>query len=165
VRVDDGVWKMWYASTTGFLIAGGKPEPVYQIRYAESPNGREWIRPNVTCVDYTFDGEANVRPCVLKEAGLYRMWYCFRGSMDFRTDKRQSYRMGYAESRDGIHWKRLDELVGIDRSEQGWDSLMIEYPFVYEHRGVKHMLYNGNGFGETGIGYAVLVEDDVGASR
>ena len=37
---------------------------------------------------------------------------------------------------------------------------MMEYPFVYEHRGVKHMLYNGNGFGETGIGYAVLDEDD-----
>ena len=37
---------------------------------------------------------------------------------------------------------------------------MMEYPFVYEHRGVKHMLYNGNGFGETGIGYAVLEEDD-----
>ena len=43
---------------------------------------------------------------------------------------------------------------------------MIEYPFVYEHRGVKHMLYNGNGFGETGIGYAVLEEDDrVGPAR
>jgi hypothetical protein len=34
-----------------------------------------------------------------------------------------------------------------------------EYPFVYEHAGMKHMLYNGNGFGETGIGYAVLQED------
>ena len=37
---------------------------------------------------------------------------------------------------------------------------MIEYPFVYGHRGVKYMLYNGNGFGETGIGYAVLTHDD-----
>ena len=54
----------------------------------------------------------------------------------------------------------MDDLVGIDRAEDGWDSVMIEYPFVYEHRGRKYMLYNGNGFGETGIGYAVLTEDD-----
>jgi len=37
---------------------------------------------------------------------------------------------------------------------------MMEYPFVYEHRGLKYMLYNGNGFGESGIGYAVLRDDD-----
>jgi hypothetical protein len=97
---------------------------------------------------------------VIKENGVYRMWYCFRGSLRYRTDKAQSYRMGYAESTDGIHWHRMDDLVGIDRSDEGWDSLMIEYPFVYEHRGVKYMLYNGNGFGETGIGYAVLADDD-----
>ena len=54
----------------------------------------------------------------------------------------------------------MDERVGIERSEEGWDSLMMEYQFVYEHRGVKHMLYNGNGFGETGFGYAVMTEDD-----
>ena len=88
------------------------------------------------------------------------MWYCFRGSRDYRSDKAQSYRIGYAESEDGIRWERLDDLVGIDRSEDGWDSVMMEYPFVYEHRGRKYMLYNGNGFGETGIGYAVLTEDD-----
>jgi hypothetical protein len=31
---------------------------------------------------------------------------------------------------------------------------------ISEHRGVKHMLYNGSGFGETGSGFAVLIEDD-----
>jgi hypothetical protein len=137
-----------------------EPYPVYQIKYAESENGFEWVRRSDACIEYKFPGEANVRPCVLKENGTYRMWYCFRGSTDFRTDKNQSYRMGYAESQDGLIWARLDDLVGIARSDEGWDSLMMEYPFVYEHRGVKHMLYNGNGFGESGIGYAVMTVDD-----
>jgi hypothetical protein len=158
--IDQGKWKLWYASSTGFLEVRGKPEPVYQIKYAESADGREWNRPNVTCIDYGFAGEANARPCVIAEHGLYRMWYCYRGSVDYRADKTQSYRLGYAESTDGKQWKRLDALVGIDRSDEGWDSLMMEYPFVYEHGGIKHMLYNGNGFGETGIGYAVLEDDD-----
>jgi len=160
VIVDDGRWKLWYASATGFLVVNGKPEPVYQVKYAESADGVDWIRPNIVCLHYGFEGEANARPCVVKENGRYRMWYCFRGSHNYRTDKAQSYRIGYAESEDGIRWRRMDDQVGIDRSEQGWDSIMMEYPFVYEHRGLKYMLYNGNGFGETGIGYAVLMEDD-----
>jgi hypothetical protein len=157
---DEGRWKLWYASSTGFAMVDGRPEPLYQIKYAESADGREWTRPNITCIPYGFEGEANARPCVIKENGVYRMWYCFRGSVGYRTDKAQSYRLGYAESRDGIHWTRMDDRVGIDRSDTGWDSQMMEYPFVYEHRGRKYMLYNGNGFGETGIGYAELVEDD-----
>jgi hypothetical protein len=157
---DEGKWKLWYASATGFKVANGSPEPVYQVKYAESDDGLEWRRPNITCLEYAFDGEANARPCVRKENGIYRMWYCMRGSENYRTDKTQSYRIGYAESSDGLKWTRMDDLVGIERSEEGWDSLMMEYPFVYEHRGQKHMLYNGNGFGESGIGYAVLLEDD-----
>ena len=162
--VDEGKWKLWYASATSFVVIKGRPEPVYQVKYAESLDGFEWIRPNVTCLEYQFEGEANARPCVVKENGVYRMWYCFRGSRDYRTDKTQSYRLGYAESEDGVRWQRMDDLVGIDRAEDGWDSEMMEYPFVYAHRGRKYMLYNGNGFGETGIGYAVLTEDDRGRS-
>ena len=79
---------------------------------------------------------------------------------DTVTHYKIGYRLGYAESADGVRWERLDHLAGMERSDEGWDSVMIAYPFVYEHRGVKHLLYNGNGFGETGIGYAVLDEDD-----
>ena len=160
VLVDEGKWQMWYASATGFLEIKGRIEPVYQIKYAESKDGRDWERPNVTCLEYETEGEANARPAVVKEGGKYRMWYCWRGSTDFRTDKAQSYRIGYAESADGVTWNRMDNAVGIERAESGWDSSMMAYPFVYKHRGVRHMLYCGNGFGESGFGYARLVEDD-----
>jgi hypothetical protein len=153
-------WKLWYASSTGWTLMNGHPEPSYQIKYAESADGISWTRNDTVCLNYTFEGEANARPCVLKENGKYRMWYCFRGSVDYRTDKAQSYRLGYAESRDGRNWQRMDDKVGIDRSDDGWDSIMMEYPCVYEHSGRKYLLYNGNGFGETGFGYAVLNEDD-----
>jgi hypothetical protein len=157
--VEDGIWKLWYASSTGFVVVDGRPEPVYQIKYAESRDGAEWRRTGEACIPYAHDGEANARPCVLKERDRYRMWYCWRGSRGYRTDRAQSYRLGYAESPDGVRWTRLDDRVGIDRSESGWDSQMMEYPFVYEHNGRKHMLYNGNGFGESGFGWAVLEED------
>lgn len=159
VMIDGDVWKLWYASSTGWVVVDDSPEPLYKIKYAESSDGVEWERNNTTCIEYSFEGEANARPCVIKEGGRYRMWYCYRGSRDYRTDREQSYRLGYAESHDGIEWTRKDGEVGIERSESGWDSVMMEYPFVYEHRGTKHMLYNGDGFGETGFGYAVLEEE------
>ncbi|MFM8395102.1 MAG: hypothetical protein ACKOB4_14370, partial [Acidobacteriota bacterium] len=49
--------------------------------------------------------------------------------------------------------------VGIDVSAAGWDDEMIEYPFVFEHRGRLFMLYNGNGYGRTGFGLALLRQD------
>jgi len=157
---EDGAWKLWYATVTGFVAVGGRQEPQYQIRFADSADGIEWRRPPVTCIGYHFEDEANGRPSVIKEEGRYRMWYCYRSIVDYRTDASKSYRIGYAESDDGVEWTRLDHLTGIGCSEDGWDSQMVAYPCVYEHRGKKYMLYAGNGFGEAGFGYAVLEDDD-----
>jgi hypothetical protein len=35
---------------------------------------------------------------------------------------------------------------------------MIEYAAIYDHAGVRHLLYNGNGFGTSGIGHATCGE-------
>ena len=159
VMFSDGKWKMWYASATGWIKVNGRAEPLYKIKYAESHDQIQWKRENLTCIEYKFEGEAIARPCVIKENDLYKMWYCYRGSVDYRNDVQQSYRIGYAESVDGVNWTRKDEQAGIDVSEDGWDSVMICYPYLYEHKGRKYLLYNGNGFGESGIGYAVLEDE------
>ena len=40
-------------------------------------------------------------------------------------------------------------------SKDGWDSEMVEYSFVFNHDGIKYMIYNGNGYGIDGAGYAI----------
>ena len=55
-----------------------------------------------------------------------------------------------------MSWERKDEAVGIDRSAEGWDSIMMCYPYVFQHNGRKYLFYNGNGFGESGLGYAIM---------
>jgi hypothetical protein len=35
---------------------------------------------------------------------------------------------------------------------------MVEYPYVFNHKGKKYMLYNGNSYGKNGFGYAVLAD-------
>jgi hypothetical protein len=159
VLVEGSLWRTWYMSYTDWVMLNGIPEPSYHIKYGESDDGVHWNTPGIVCIhgaDRRRDAIA--RPCVIKEHGTYRMWYCYRGSLDYRTCKDQSYRIGYAESTDGKTWTSQDERVGIERSETGWDSEMIAYPFVYQHKGRKYMLYNGNGFGSSGFGYAILDE-------
>ena len=158
VLIDGDEWRMWYVSCTGWEVINGWPEPYYHVKYAESSDGISWRRTNVVCIDYEDSNSAIGRPCVVKEDGLYRMFYSHRGVKDYRTDPRQSYRLGYAESPDGIVWSRRDDRVGIERSSSGWDSEMMEYCYLYKHEGNEYLFYNGNGFGKTGFGFAVLRE-------
>lgn len=150
-------WRMWYLSCVKWDIYKDKPEPFYHIKYAESTNGTSWNRKQIVCIDFKSPEEAGiVRPTIIKTNGLYRMWYSYRDFQDYREKREHSYRIGYAESHDGIKWKRKDEIVGIEASPDGWDSDMIAYPYVYEHKNNIYMLYNGNQFGKSGFGYAVL---------
>ena len=140
------LYRMWYGSNLKW--GPEKRDMLHVIKYAESRDGINWQRSNIICIDSKGPEEyAICKPCVLKEADTYKMWYCYRGV---------TYRIGYAESKDGIYWDRLDHLSGIDVSSDGWDSEMIEYPFVFDHKGQRYMLYAGNGFGKTGFGIAVL---------
>ena len=135
----------------------GKPEARYHIKYAESPDGITWKRKGIVAIDYKSLEEAGiVRSSVLATKGGYLMWYSYRGGVDYRTSRATSYRIGYAESKDAVTWERMDEQVGIGVSREGWDSMMVEYPHVVESNGARYMFYNGNGFGQSGFGYAVM---------
>ena len=151
VLVEDGLWRMWYVSGVRWDTTLEGLRHLYHIKYAESRDGIAWTRRGWVSVDVASPEEyAFGRPCVLKDAdGVYRMWYSVRGPR---------YRIGVAESSDGLTWTRMDDGVGIDVSESGWDSEMIEYPVVFDHAGRRYMLYNGNGYGRTGMGLAVLNE-------
>lgn len=141
-------WRMWYTAGLGWDRVRGRMRPRYLIKHAESSDGASWRPTGGVCIGFARPGEhAITRPCVVRDGGLYRMWYSYRGV---------AYRIGYAESRDGLAWVRKDGQVGIAPSRSGWDSEMIEYPFVFDYDGRRYMLYNGNGYGKTGVGLAVL---------
>ncbi len=155
VIFDENRWKMWYISAIRWESHDSKLRAPYHIRYAEAKDGINWQRNGIVCVDFEHLGEFAIgRASVIKETSLYRMWYSYSVN---------KYRIGYAESENGIKWTRKDNQVGIDVSESGWDSDMIEHTFVFQHKGVKYMLYTGNEYGKTGFGYAVL-DEDIGKS-
>jgi hypothetical protein len=77
------------------------------------------------------------------------MWYSIRSHS-------RPYRIGYAESGDGLQWERRDDEAGIEASASGWDSEMICYAAVIDVNGRRLMFYNGNRHGATGFGVAEL---------
>ena len=148
VRVEDGHWRMWYSSGVRWRYGDGGVEPHYDIRHAESSDGLRWDFSSRACIGFQDDGEhAIARPCVVRDGGRYRMWFSHRGDR---------YRIGYAESSDGLSWRRVADGPTLAPTGRAWESDMVEYPFVIDYRGERHLLYNGDGFGRTGIGHAQL---------
>jgi hypothetical protein len=151
-HVEEGNWQTWYNSGIRWEKTASGWKHYYGIHYAHSANGIDWTCEPGMCLPFADEYEyAFGRPSVIRRDGGYYMWYAHRATRTIDT-----YRIGFASSRDGRTWNRQDALSGIDVSPSGWDSEMICYPSVFEHRGVFYMLYNGNDYGKTGFGYAVM---------
>jgi len=153
VIFDNNIYRMWYGSNLCWGEA--QHEMAHVIKYAESIDGIHWNRTNDVHIPFIHDGEYAIsKPCVLRFSDGYKMWYSFRASE--LSDK---YRIGMAISNDGYTWLRKDDESGIDVSNEGWDSMSIEYPNVFKYRDDLYMLYNGNEYGKTGFGIARLVKN------
>jgi hypothetical protein len=156
IVVDEaGIWHMWYSTGTEWVLSTDRMEPVYVICQAWSWDGIVWIRDGQPKVPTLYPLEAQSRPTILYRNSLWHMWFCHRGSTQFR-DGEFAYRMGYARSADLQAWERDDNAAGIDVSETGWDSKMLAYPCVVTTPAGVLMFYNGNGFGASGFGWAKL---------
>ena len=136
---------MYYVSGEGWI----NPDlPRYNIKIATSINGKEWKRLNKTAIDFKNRKEnALARPCVVKFGSKYYMWFSKKG---------KNYRTGFAYSKDGINWKRNDSLVDLNIGKTSFDNKMICYPYIFSFKKKIYCIYNGNNYGYSGIGMAVL---------
>jgi len=148
---DEGVWKCWYGGGSKFIQGKNKTLPVYDIRYVVSADGITFDKTGEVCITQKGDEHRVGRPFVIKHNSIYKMFY------GYGTEE-AIYRLGYAESKDGVSWIRKDNELGLDVSQNGWDSQMIAYPSIVTFGQTVYIFYNGNDMGRTGFGYAVLKE-------
>ncbi len=100
-----------------------KPDPIYTMKgwvdttveAVMSENTARWMNPQAWARDSggpvislgnsgSFDDMHIFAPCVTFENGKYSMWYCgSKGGVAQRV-----FKLGYAESRDGINFKKAD---------------------------------------------------------
>ena len=140
-------WLMWYVSCNKWK---NENYPIYDIKFASSKNGIDWYQSGKSIIKLKKGERAIARPYVFKENKTYKMYYCFEKKVG-------DYRIGYAESKTGLHWTRKDYLSGIKKSKNKseWDSEMIAYPHIIFHKNKKYLLYNGNSYGKDGFGLAI----------
>ena len=147
---------MWYTA--------GDAESRYTIGYATSRDGIEWTRANEARPVLTpgrpgqFDDQLVLHPAVVRdETGLLHMWYNGVGPQE-------SFRVGHAVSRDGVHWERENrglpvlEPHHVDEFEEGY----VYNVFVMREEGMFHMWYSAwttdgrvSGPNHNGITHAV----------
>ena len=141
-------WQAWYIGGGEFVMEDGRLQPRYSLRHVTSPDGLAW--PSAGC-ELLAPGNGELgfgRPWVLRDGAGWRLWYSIRTA--------KGYRLGYAESHDGLDWQRRDDRVGIATSPGEWDGEMICYAAVVRIGDAMYMFYNGNGYGRTGVGLAIL---------
>lgn len=151
--------QMVYATCNEWVLTNGKKEPVYFLTQAFSEDGINWQRNGNQIIDSRYEIEASGRPTVMKLNSAYHLWFCYRDVMNFRGNSSGGYKIGYAWSEDGVTWTRNDALSGIVQPDEGWDSQMQAYPYIFKAENRLILFYNGNEFGKYGIGYAEMILD------
>lgn len=149
-------WHIWYIAGTGWREAQKRekwPRPRYRIHHAKGGELGDWKTRAEVAINFEHRGEVAIaRPSVLLDSHAWRMWYCFRGD-------NWPYRLGYAESADGVNWKRLDDAITMKGRPGEWEIEMQCYPYVFDQAGQRFMVYGGNGYTQGGIGLAILNEN------
>ena len=129
---DGGIYKMWYVGDD--FSAGGA-----RIFYATSPSGHVWTRQGLVInkgFQAPYDNNGAVFPEVIKEGGVYRMWYAgYDGS---------NYRILYATSNDGIAWTSQGLAIDIGSPGDFDSSQAIEPTVTKDPLGIYHMWYSGS---------------------
>lgn len=132
----NGAYHMYYTRA--------QTDVVDKIALATSNDGVKWDVQGVVLspgADDAWDGLLVGRPSVLHEAGLFKMWYDGRkdlppGAPAANVPKSPGSRraVGYATSKDGVHWTKHPGNPVVDHDAGGVDVKRIGngYVMVYE---------------------------------
>ncbi|NEV75664.1 hypothetical protein DYI24_01210 [Rhodopseudomonas sp. BR0C11] len=145
-------FRLWYVAGSEWTEIDGKAMPVYDLRYMESADGIDWPDQGEVLIALADPDEHGFgRPCVIeKPTGGYRMFY------SVRRRSYAAYRLGYAESEDGVSWVRMDRKLNLDVTPGSFDSQAIMYAAPIAVGDDLYVFYNGNDFGRDGFAVAVL---------
>jgi hypothetical protein len=144
IRLGPDDWRMWYG--THLQWGAHEADMNHAIRSATSSDGLEWRRKRDACLPPQAPEIATVRPSVrLRADGEFDMAYAAR-------PQEGPYGIGWATGADGDRWRRRD--VPIAATED-WEAGAVTYPCVFEQSGRSWLLFNGQGYGATGVGLAV----------
>jgi predicted GH43/DUF377 family glycosyl hydrolase len=130
---DGGMYKMWYVGDERDSPWGSS------IFYATSPDGYTWTRRGLVlpkAFEGTYDNVGVSFPAVLRDGGIYKMWYT--GYDDIH------YRILYATSPDGQSWTYQNLAIDVGSNPSDYDYMWAFEPAVVKDaNGMYHIWYSG----------------------
>ncbi|MEI6914713.1 MAG: hypothetical protein WCL39_06235 [Armatimonadota bacterium] len=162
VLYENGLFRMYYTAfgpyckrPEGVRTGHGDTIPNVSIGYATSKDGIHWTKPFAQPLIGPRRFNANpyeymtAKPLVIKDGSIYRMWVSTMST---------AYRTRSLTSADGITWtwdpSGPDGELGVGH-KGAFDDTQRCYAFVLKHNEEYRCWYTGNGYGRTGVGYAV----------
>lgn len=137
---EDGALRMWFSSTDF-----SDPDALHTLHETRSRDSVHWAVPSPTQLEHAY------APTVVKENGVYRMWYC--------DVSRDPWVVRHARSEDGARWVVADHpCLEID---QAWEQGRLFYPTVVKDGDVYVMWYGAYWAGhaqKTALGLAVSTD-------
>jgi hypothetical protein len=155
VRYNDHAYECYYSTSNQLDKLNGHTVPRYHIAVNESACGWKFDNDGVRTILRPKNGEQGLaRPWIVKHPDGQRE-YMFYSIRDRKTGH---YRIGYAMSRDGYSWKRIDKVEGLDASTDKieHDYKNISYGAVVQSLDKWFLFYNGYNYGGRGVGVAEL---------
>lgn len=134
----DGIYKMWYSGQMMPYLEGGTSH----IGYAESTDGIHWNRVQATPVlspEMSWEETSIMCPDVHYDAEkkCYKMWYSAGCNHEPNA-------IGYAESPDGIHWKKYENNPIFTACPScRWEAKKVAACQIIRQNGWYYMLYIG----------------------
>ena len=145
-KVNKNLLRMYYVSFLPWEDNNGSYEPRYYIKIAESVDGIKWKKLNKTALGLQKNEIAVAKPSVYLDNKNINLFFCARG---------QYYKIYQATSKNGINFLRNKNALLLPSGN--WDSQSQTYPYVFKVNNRLIMLYNGNKYGKTGLGFAELI--------
>ncbi|WP_424971351.1 hypothetical protein [Dinoroseobacter sp. S76] len=160
IQAEPTGFSAWYMSATGWTPRPeGPADADYGLRRAVSEDGLTWTPQDVLIAPGTAnlpEGGGLARPWRARIDGGERLYFSYRARSDFRTDRDAAYRiLSLPLDAEGLPAGPAEPLVFANPpTTSDWDGFMQAYPTILPLGQGHVMLYNGNGFGQTGFGWA-----------
>lgn len=138
---DEGWWEMWYS--TGF----------HKVGYAYSSDGLDWRR---YCHNPVFEGDSanawETNQVKSNEVILRNGWYM----MSYTGGDTGAFVLGWAMSRDGLHWVRAPDPTFLPNDTPGtWESNSVLSAPLAVVGDELWMWYSGTGATGSAVGLAI----------
>lgn len=144
------LFRIFYTSNQKWQIKNMVLYPKYLIKEGYSKNLIDWKFKKIIIKNKNNE-IAITRPWIIKNKKNKLMLYSY-GKM---KNKKNNYKIGLAIFKNK-KWRRIDSNLKLTNNIDTFDKLSKEYAASINFNGKDFVFYNGNNFGEEGIGLAII---------